>query len=211
MNTSSPILKQILLLIQEGAIIALPMLLTILIIRFFINLFSHWLSPLIFFLPNILKEIPYIEILFGLFITLSIGIFFQHNLLKKALVIFEKKIISFIPFASKLYAGIKQVLTLIGKKNTKAQKDQIAWVRLPYRDIHCLGFMTGILPKEISPNKDENFYCFFIPHTPNPITGYFITASEKDCVFTSLTKEEAMSLIISGGIIKPERKNENAT
>ena len=67
--------------------------------------------------------------------------------------------------------------------------------------------MTGKLEKELSPEKDKNYFSFFVPHTPNPISGYYIVAEENDCIFTSITRQEAISMVVSGGIIKPEPKD----
>jgi uncharacterized membrane protein len=193
---------------KHGIFILFPIISTVFIVRFFINLFSGWLNPLKIFLPCMVKNIPFIEFIAGFALFLLVGYIFSYHHLNNILDKIEKKIISKIPAINKIYMGIKQILHLITKKKDAKDEEQVAWVRLPYRDIYCLGFMTGNLPREFCPRNDETFYCFFIPHTPNPITGYFITASSKDCIFTTLTKEEAMSLIISGGIIKPNQKNQ---
>lgn len=58
---------------------------------------------------------------------------------------------------------------------------------------------------EIAPNRKQKFFNIFIPTAPNPTSGYFIIATEEDIIIVDLTHQEAMGMIISGGIIQPER------
>ena len=41
--------------------------------------------------------------------------------------------------------------------------------------------------------------------TPNPTNGFFIIVAENDFTELNLTTQEAMALVMSGGIIQPER------
>ena len=63
--------------------------------------------------------------------------------------------------------------------------------------------MIGELEKRYSPDE-KKYFSIFIPTTPNPMTGYYVIAAEGEFIFNSMTREEAISIIISGGIIRPE-------
>ena len=65
--------------------------------------------------------------------------------------------------------------------------------------------MTSELPPEIAPVAKQKFYNVFIPTTPNPTSGYFVMLAEDQIEIIDLTRQEAMAMIISGGIIQPER------
>jgi uncharacterized membrane protein len=65
--------------------------------------------------------------------------------------------------------------------------------------------LTGQLHTALLPIKEEIFYNVFIPTTPNPTTGYYVIVGQKDIIATNLTRQEAMAIIISGGIIQPDR------
>ncbi len=65
--------------------------------------------------------------------------------------------------------------------------------------------MTSELNKELAPNQNEKYYSVFVPTTPNPTTGYYVIVPEKNCTIANLTRQEAMAIIISGGIIQPEQ------
>ena len=53
-------------------------------------------------------------------------------------------------------------------------------------------------------NKDELFYNIFVPTTPNPTSGYLLFVKKENTVDTKLTIEEALIIIISGGLVSPE-------
>lgn len=44
---------------------------------------------------------------------------------------------------------------------------------------------------------------FFIPSSPNPTTGWYVIASERDVRDLDISIEDAFKLIISGGIVTP--------
>ena len=52
--------------------------------------------------------------------------------------------------------------------------------------------------------KEKKFFSIYVPTTPNPTSGYFIIAPEREITILDITRQEAMALIISGGIIQPE-------
>jgi len=44
----------------------------------------------------------------------------------------------------------------------------------------------------------------FLPTTPNPTSGWLVFVDENEVVTLDLTVEEAVKLIVSGGIVGPE-------
>ncbi len=43
----------------------------------------------------------------------------------------------------------------------------------------------------------------YVPTSPNPTSGYFLLVPEKDVVPLDMSVEEAMKLIVSGGLYQP--------
>ena len=48
----------------------------------------------------------------------------------------------------------------------------------------------------------------FIPTSPNPTSGMFICVDKKDIIFLDMKIDDAVKLIISGGVIVPEMEKE---
>ena len=46
-----------------------------------------------------------------------------------------------------------------------------------------------------------------MPTTPNPTSGFLLVVPKKDLITLNMNIEQGMKLVISGGIITPEIKN----
>ena len=117
----------------------------------------------------------------------------------------EKKIIHHIPIINSIYSGIKKITQIIKKEKKPNQlnsQNTVVWIKLPKLNIYSLGLMVGELERKYCPDE-KKYFSIFIPTTPNPMTGYYTIAAEGEFIFNSMTREEAISIIISGGIIRP--------
>lgn len=193
----------------QGIYLLLPVLITWYIIKIIIDFLStnfYWIHSYIG-IP-ILKEIPYSEILIIIILIFSIGLINSFIKIEKIIYFLEDFILNRIPVVSSFYQGIKEVTKLVKKNNSQKEETQIvAWIRIPKLNIYTLGLFTGELEDKYKPDQSKKFYSFFIPTTPNPVTGYYVIATSEDFIFTTMTKQEAISIIISGGIIRPEKKD----
>ena len=50
----------------------------------------------------------------------------------------------------------------------------------------------------------------FIPTTPNPTSGFLLFCPVKDIIRLDMTNEEAVKLVVSGGIVSPPDRAANA-
>jgi uncharacterized membrane protein len=76
--------------------------------------------------------------------------------------------------------------------------------------VYSLGFSAGPGRRELERRAGERMWHIFIPCTPNPTTGYYVLAPEKDLVFLRVSVEEAFKLIISDGLIAPGADNHSS-
>jgi uncharacterized membrane protein len=65
----------------------------------------------------------------------------------------------------------------------------------------AFAFVTGGIKTE----DGTELTSLFIPTTPNPTSGFLIYIPEEDITETNLNIEEGMKLIVSGGILVPDR------
>lgn len=191
----------------EGLLVLLPIALTFGILSFIFRLVKGWLYPIYKIEPDFLKSIPHSEIILAAFFIFIVGLIFKAFLLDKLLGSIEY-LLSKIPLLRPIYFGIKQLVQAFTIKD-KVTFQKIAYVEFPKPGVYSLGFVTNEIAPLLAPDKENKYYSIFVPTTPNPTTGFFIAAKEQDCKFVDLTKQEAMAIIISGGIIQPERFKEN--
>lgn len=189
----------------RGLIIVLPILITFYILKAIVNFLIQFLYIIqkdFFFLK--IYNIPQSQIIVLLLLIIFIGYIIKKLNLESQIFNIEKKLIQKLPIINTIYSGIKKITNLIKKSQNSQTSELIAWVKLPKLNIYCLGFFIGELEQKFSPDTNIKYFSFFIPTTPNPMTGYYIIAAENEFIFNSMTREEAISIIISGGIIRPE-------
>jgi uncharacterized membrane protein len=187
----------------NGLLTLLPITITIGIFTFLFNLIQRWLAPLQALKIPYLDNIPHGEFFVLLGIIFFSGLVLKSFVMRSILDLFEI-IVSSVPIIRPVYNGVKQLVHAFSPSDTDTFK-QVVLVEFPRKGVYSIGFLTSELKKELSPNQDETFYNIFVPTTPNPTTGYFVVFSKGNFTPVDLTTEEAMALIISGGIIQPKR------
>jgi len=190
-------------LFLNGLVMLMPIMLTIAIFHISFKLVKGWLEPLQQFRPQFLKDIPYSEILIIIAVIFLVGMVLKIIVLR-SIVHAVEDVIAKIPLVRPVYSGIKQLVQAFSAQN-KVSFKKVILIEFPRKDIYSIGFLTSEIPHQITPNTQDKFFSIFVPTTPNPTSGYFIIVSEKQITVIDLSHQEAMALIISGGIIQPER------
>jgi len=194
----------------NGLLAILPLTLTLGLFMVSARLIINWLRPVQEFIGHpieFLANIPYkvfanqlFLLLFGIvFFGMFIRTVILRNLLQQLETLFFK-----VPLVRPVYSGIKQLVHAFSVQD-KITFKKVVLVEFPRKGIYSLGFLTSELPHSLAPEKGEKFFNVFIPTTPNPTSGYFVILSDSNFQSVNLTRQEAMALIISGGIIQPER------
>jgi uncharacterized membrane protein len=153
--------------------------------------------------PYYLQRIPQSEIILVILFIFIVGIVFKSFFLQSFLNFLEA-LFSRIPLVNQVYYGIKQLVQAFTRQD-KLSFQRVVIIEFPREKMYSIGFLTSEVPPELAPAKEKKYYKIFIPTTPNPTTGFLIAATEDDFKPVDLSKQEAMSLIISGGIVQPER------
>jgi uncharacterized membrane protein len=89
--------------------------------------------------------------------------------------------------------------TFAGEQSQEFQR--AALVPFPQEKMRCVGFITAIFHDSTT---GEELASVFIPTTPNPTTGYLQILKRKDLVELDWSVEDAVRMIMSGGILRPD-------
>ena len=73
----------------------------------------------------------------------------------------------------------------------------------PRRGIWAIAFITGRTEGEVQNITEEECINIFLPTTPNPTSGFLLFVPKKDLVHLDMNVEEAIKMVISGGIVTP--------
>ena len=179
-----------------GAIVLIPIGITIYLSIFLIK-FSSRILPSKINPNNYLPfDIPGIEILITIiFITIVGGISLSF-IGKKILEIFNN-ILKRIPILRTIYSAVGQLTESFAQ--TKGTKKSVVLIEYPRKGLWAVGFATKDNKGEISKKTNEQLVNVFVPTTPNPTSGFLLMVPKKDIVYLDMSFEEASKFIVSAG------------
>jgi uncharacterized membrane protein len=179
-----------------GAIVLIPIGITIYISLFIIKISSKLLPKTIN--PNnyLPFDIPGIEILITIILITIIGGLSLSFLGKKFLEIFNN-VLKKIPILRTIYSAVGQ-LTETFTKSDGSQKS-VVLIEYPRKGLWVVGFATKDNNGEIAKKVNDALVNVFIPTTPNPTSGFLLMVPKKDLMYLDMSFEEASRFIVSAG------------
>lgn len=144
----------------------------------------------------------------GLIVTILFFIvvgWFARNFLGRLIIRASEYIVERMPLINTVYKAVKQVFEMtIGTQST-AFRDVVLF-QYPNASSWTIGFVTGTTPGEIqSVGNGSEVLNVYSPVTPTT-AGFIFFIPRKDLIFLSMSVEDAIKLIASGGIITPPEK-----
>ncbi len=124
------------------------------------------------------------------------------GLLGRVFLGLSEGVVQRMPGVRTVYAAVKQIFeTVLAQRATMFRK--VVLVEFPRRGLWRIGFVTGATPgaaQAVSPGGVVNV---FLPGTPNVVSGFLVLVPVADVTEIDLTVEEALRLVVSGGIAVP--------
>ncbi len=109
-----------------------------------------------------------------------------------------------IPLVRAIYPAVKQVTDfLLVERSQHFQYSRVVAVQPHEQNIWSIGFVTSSGNWTLSSQGEQPMVTVFIPSTPTSFTGYVLIVPREKVVELPMTVEEAMRLLISGGVILP--------
>ena len=147
-------------------------------------------------------HIPGLGVVFALVIVLSIGAL-ASNFIGNKLIGWWHALLNRIPVVRSIYSGVKQVSdTLFSEKGNAFRKALL--VQWPREGMWTIAFLTGTPGGDVARHLNGHDYIsVYVPTTPNPTGGYFVMVHRRDCVELAMSVDEALTYVISMGVIVP--------
>ena len=191
-----------------GILVMTPLILTIYVVWAFITFVDNLVVPLVpieyrpsYYLPF---SIPGLGLIIVFLFTTIVGIL-ATGLFGRTLIRLWENILNRMPVVRSVYSAIKQILETVMATQSDAFR-QAVLVEYPRKDIWAIGFVTGSTKGEVSENVNKKMVNVFMPTTPNPTSGFLLFFPEKDLIFLEMSVEDALKLVVSGGMVVPKRK-----
>jgi len=179
-----------------GAIVLIPIGITIYLTLFIIRISSGFLPKKIN--PNnyLPFDIPGIEILITIVLITIIGGLSLSFLGKKFLEIFNN-VLKKIPILRTIYSAVGQLTESFTQSNSSNKS--VVILEYPRKGIWVVGFSTKDNTGEISKKTNQELVNIFVPTTPNPTSGFLLMVPKKDLIYLDMSFEEASKFIVSAG------------
>jgi len=181
-----------------GLVVLLPLLLTVFVLMFFIRWISGITRPFVFplsvFLLGIENEglISAISFCISLLSIYLIGLA-ANSIFGKQLIALMENSIERVPGVRDIYTSARKLINFFTEYQSY-HGNQVVVVEYPRKGLYTFGIVTF-------ESKDVGKLGVFMPSTPNPTTGYFLLVDKKEVIPTSLTFEDAVKIIVSGGVV----------
>jgi uncharacterized membrane protein len=190
-----------------GLVVAGPLAITVWLIWSIITWVDGFVTPIIppayrpeSYLP---WPVPGTGLIIAVVALTLLG-FLTANLVGRTLVGWGEGLLDRLPIVRPIYKTMKQVFeTLFSKTGSSFRK--VALVEFPAPGMWSLVFLSqppsGDLVEKLPSGEHVSA---FMPCTPNPTTGFFFYVKRKDLIELDISVENAMTLLISAGMVQPE-------
>ncbi len=200
-----------------GLALALPLIITFWILFSIYDLLHAWSKPVLAQVVNLVNELSdetvlniedpklesltnFIGFLFSVLAIIGLG-FMATNVIGVHFVTAVDKLLLRIPLVAVIYRPLKQVIDAFrGLSGAKQSFKRVVYIDYPVPGMRMIGFATG---QYCDPASGKAMTCVLLPTAPSPMTGILLVVDSDKISDAPITIEEAMKMIISGGLVSP--------
>lgn len=188
-----------------GILVTAPIFITFYLAWLFVTFVDSKITPLIpekynpeTYLPFALPGLGLIILLIALILVGALTAGFFGRLWGRV----SERILNQMPVIRNIHSAIKQILETVLAQQSNAFREAVL-IEYPRRGIWAIGFITGTTKGEVQNMTEEECINVFLPTTPNPTSGFLLFVPKKDLAPLTMSVEEAIKMVISGGIVTP--------
>ena len=131
------------------------------------------------------------------------------GVLGRAMTSLADRFVGQLPVARSIYSATKQIIETIIAQQNSAFRDVVLF-EYPRKGSWAIGFVTGQTEGHIQEVTASEVVNIFLPTTPNPTSGFLLFVPGKEVQKLSMTVEEGLKMVISGGILTPPDRSAGA-
>lgn len=183
-----------------GLLVIIPIWGTILILKtLFVSLDRILGDLLVQLVPS--HYVPGLGILALIVLVFVTGLF-ATNFMGRQVVKWWEKCLDRVPLVRGIYSTLKSVMGIVSASE-HASYNRVVMIQFPKNGHYCIAFVTGVTKGEMQDFAQEPLIHVYVPTSPNPTSGYFLLVPEHEVTSIDISVEEAMKLIVSGGLYSP--------
>lgn len=191
-----------------GVVVAAPVGITLYLTWAFVHWVDQRVKPLI---PKVYNpdtylpfSVPGVGLIFAIIMLTVLG-FLTANLVGRSVVGYGELLLDRVPLVRNLYRGLRQLFqTVLSQSSRSFQKAVL--VEYPRKGVWRVGFVATRARGEIAERLTEHEpVAVFVPNTPNVTAGFMVLVPRRDMIVLDMSVEEAAKMIISAGLVAPDR------
>lgn len=194
-----------------GLFIVVPIFITLWIACWGISAMTDWAVEM--YANSRFQEFPGwpVAIRVGTIVVILCGIFSVGQIAKITLgrnfIRWTQMLLLKLPILRIVYSTCEQIGETV-KTSQGGLFKQVAMFEYPRKRCYAIGFVTNFNEEkfEVNEHLNDEVYSIFMPTTPNPTSGFLMFIPKKECIILKMSVSEAMTLIVSGGVILPGKK-----
>jgi uncharacterized membrane protein len=128
---------------------------------------------------------------------------FVGNLIGRTFWRLGEKLAMKIPIIRAIYPAVKQVTDFLLQERAQLQFSRVVAVQPHASNIWSIGLVTGAGLRPLHEATGTEMVTVFVPSSPTAFSGYVLVVPRDSVVELPWTVEEAMRLLVSGGVINP--------
>ena len=185
--------------ISAGLIVTIPLAVTAVIVNVVVDWFDPLLKPAFgFFIgPDHYREGMGIG---ALVVLIYLAGLLTTHVLGRRFIDYGHRIVGAVPVVRSIYNTLLQATEILSIDKSTEKYSGVVLVDFPRTGSKAIGLVTS----RVTDVEGKPSVAVFVPTTPVPTSGFLLIMPEESTIPVDVTVDEAMKLIVSGGILTPE-------
>src|SRR5574341_2047306 len=124
------------------------------------------------------------------------------NFMGRQIVKWWENLLNRVPLVRGIYSTLKSMMDILSFSD-RGSYNRVVLIQFPKNGHYCFAFVTGVTKSDMQDLVREPLVHVYVPTSPNPTSGYFLLVPEREVISIDISVEEAMKLIVSGGLYSP--------
>ena len=180
--------------LAAGLLVILPLFITIWILKFIFDLVDPVIQAiLIRYLPG--PHYPGMGVAIMLVLLYVAGWFTTHGLGQR-MINGVHWLLERVPGVGSIYSPLRTAMQTLSRSEEHPYRG-VVLVEFPRKGSRSIGLVTSYLGE----SDGEDMVAVYVPTTPVPSSGFLIVVPYAEVTFTQISVDDAMRIIISGGLL----------
>ena len=137
-----------------------------------------------------------------LVLLIFLGGLFAANFIGRQIFSHWEDWLNRLPLVRGIYSTLKSMMDILSFSERGSYR-RVVLIQFPKNGHYCFAFVTGMTKGEKTALGEDTLIHVYVPTSPNPTSGYFLLVPEREVTSVNISIEEAMKLIVSGGLYTP--------